>query len=351
MQREPSRSIEIAAQISVSQHELDCDVITPKNRTPPISKVNPRKIFPSMDALAYTAFPAIIHRGNYAIRPKTSPDVYMDWDLKTPRLNDIHEYLWLAGLPSAARPLHRQKVLGRSITITEDTDEHLVWFENQIFIKPLPDYLLDYNYWNEHLCSSTDLYESACGLLLSYAWLVCHKRDLNMAKEFDLLSQDIAWADWVEFLDIFLDNIDVATLKDVNKRYRYGELRLSRLNAIYRCTPSKYSLRRLIRGYKAGSTWYNAFFARHFKWMLVVFALLSVFLSALQVGLATSALQNKHSFQTISYCFTIASLALIVASVSTVLSVWAFLFWYHLISTWQNKRAVDRCRRTGVSIP
>ena len=183
--------------------------------------------------------------------------------------------------------------------ITEDPDEHLVWFEAQIFIKPLPDFLLDYDYLNDNLCSDQELYKSACGLLLSYAWLVRHQSDLDIAKEKEtrLLPKTIEWPNWVEFLEIFLDNVDVSTLSQVNKRYKYGELRLSRLNTIYRFIPLTYSIKNFIRGYRSGSTWYDAFFERHFKWMLAVFAILSVSLSALQVGLATSMLQIMDHFR------------------------------------------------------
>ena len=86
-------------------------------------------------------------------------------ELKTPRLNKVHHHLWLAGRPTAARPLHRQKLLGRSILVTESPDEHLVWFEDCIFIKPLPGFLLDWDSWNNHLCPDRELYEAACGLL------------------------------------------------------------------------------------------------------------------------------------------------------------------------------------------
>jgi hypothetical protein len=270
-------------------------------------------------------------------------------DLKTPRLDAIHHHLWLAGLPNAARPLHRQRLLGRSILVTEDPDEHLVWFEAQIFVKPLPEYLLDYNYWNTHLCSDEDLHKSACGLLLSYAWLVCHESDLVIAQEIGLLSKDIAQSDWAEFLDVFLDNINLDTLSDVSKRYKYGELRLSRLNTIYRLVPSAHSLRNLIRGYRAGSTWYNAFFGRHFKWTLAMFAVLSVLLSALQVGLATSVLQNDYDFQRASYGLTVATLVAVAASTVTVLVVWLVLFWYHLLSCWWYDRKIQHKRRAGIS--
>jgi hypothetical protein len=322
-----------------------------RKRIPPISNINPRRNPIATTDLSNSLFPAIVYQGHHRIRPNKSPDVYVSLDLMTPRLNAVHHHLWLAGLPTAARPLHKQKLLGRSILLTEDPDEHLVWLEDQIFVKSLPDYLLDYDYWSEHLCSDDNLCQSACGLLLSYAWLVRHQSDLKIAHETGLLSKDITWPNWVQFLEAFLDNINLVTLGDVNQRYRYGELRLSRLNVIYRLTPPAYSLKNSIRGFRAGSTWCNAFFGRHFRWMLAVFATLSVLLSALQVGLATSELQNNGSFQRASYGFTIAALVAVLASAATFFVVWLGLFWYHLLSSWWYNRAVECKRRGSESLP
>lgn len=119
----------------------------------------------------------------------------------------------------------------------------------------------------------------------------------------------------------------------VGPLHRYRELRLSRLNAIYRFAPPRYSVRNLVRGYQSGSSWYKAFFERHFKWMLAVFAVLSVVLSALQVGLATVMLQGNGPFQSASYGFTVFSLVAMVASVLVVSSVWVGLFCYFLLVT------------------
>ncbi|KAF2175381.1 hypothetical protein K469DRAFT_680132 [Zopfia rhizophila CBS 207.26] len=318
--------------------------------SPPISRTNPRMMEVSSTRRKFESFhPAITFQGAQFLRPNRDPGTYLALDLMTPRLNAIHQHLWLAGLPNAARPLHRQKLLGRNISVTEDPDEHLVWFEAQIFIKPLSDFLLDYDYWNDNLCSDQELYKSACGLLLSYAWLVRHQSDLDIAKESGLLSKNMEWINWVEFLDGFLDNINLSTLSQVNQRYKYGELRLSRLNTIYRVIPPTYSIKNFVRGYKSGSTWYNAFFERHFKWMLAVFAVLSVFLSALQVGLATRMLQDNGPFQRVSYGFALASVIAVVGSIALVFFVWLGLFWYCLISTWSNDRAVNRGIRTTVS--
>lgn len=152
------------------------------------------------------------------LRPNRETSTYLALELKTPRLNDIHHHLWLAGLPT-----HRQQLLGRNILVTEDPDEHLIWFKSDIFIKHLPDFLLDWNFWNDSLCPDQELHETACGLLLSYAWLVRYKSNLNVTKEAGMLSKNMEWSKWVEFIDTFLDNIDCEALSVVNKRYKYGE--------------------------------------------------------------------------------------------------------------------------------
>jgi hypothetical protein len=350
MEKPNSQSLTAASTPTSPYHDFATSS-TQNKLTTPVSKNNPLKVSTAASSSFCSALPAIIFQECGFIRSNRSPHASLTLNLKTPRLNDIHQHLWLAGLPKAARPLHRQKLLGRSILITEDPDEHLVWYEAKIFIKPLPDHLLDYNFWTKNLCSDRELHKSACGLLLSYAWLVCYQSDLLLAKEIGLLPENLAWPDWIEFLDIFLDNINLITLSDVNERYKYGELRLSRLNSIYRLMPPAYSLNNLFRGYRAGSTWYDAYFARHFKWMVTAFLTLTVFLSALQVGLATSSLQQNETFQKVSYGFAITSLVAVVISVVLILSVWLGLFSYHLISTWHNDRAVARGRCMSVPAP
>ena len=43
--------------------------------------------------------------------------------------------------------LHRQRVKGRHIIITEEVRLHLVWIHDRIFVKPLPKYLLSHVFW------------------------------------------------------------------------------------------------------------------------------------------------------------------------------------------------------------
>jgi hypothetical protein len=94
-------------------------------------------------------------------------------------------------------------LLGCNIVVTEDPDEQLVSSETQIVIKPLPDFILAYDYWNNSMPRIQSYNESACGFLLSYAWLVPHRSDLDIAIRYGLLSKDIGLVNWVEILDGF----------------------------------------------------------------------------------------------------------------------------------------------------
>ncbi|KAJ4267003.1 hypothetical protein NW762_003101 [Fusarium torreyae] len=272
---------------------------------------------------------------------------YLETDLHTPRLDKVHSFLWLAGLPRPARPLHRQILLLRTIYPTEIPDEHLVWHDASIFIKPMPDYLLDYEFWEQELHNDVALYRSAYGLLVSYAWLVRYKSDLRIASEAGLLPADIHWNDWVTFVTDLNVRLDSTTSCEVNRRYRYGELRLSRLNTLYRLGLAGLSLQNVVYGFMSGSVRYTTFFERNFGWMLAVFVYVTVVLSALQVALATDRFGSSNHFQQFSYGFALLSIALVFAAVVVMLFVWWSLFWFHLLSTIQYCKRVTLQGRQG----
>jgi hypothetical protein len=314
-------------------------ITRPPPSTPP--RLN-ESLATSPVALIRHTLPATVRRGNTLVRSTDDPDAYYITELRTARLDEIKSYLWLAGLPNCGRPLHRQQLLGREIIITEDPNEHLVWHETRIFIKPLPIFLLDLDCWTRKICKTKLLYEAACGFLLSYAWLVRHESDLRIAREKGLLPDFIHWATWTEFMNEFLEHIDLQSLCGVSPRYQYGELRLSRLNKIYYIT--RFTWRDFVRGYMTISTWYQDFFARNFAWLLAVFAVMSVALSAMQVVLVTA--KAGRAFENASYGFAIASLFLAAGTASAVLLIWAVLFVYHLVSAHMNNRRVMKERKS-----
>lgn len=262
---------------------------------------------------------------------------FLQTDLCTPKLDAITPFLWLAGLPRPARPLHRQRVLRRSIVVTEAANEHLVWHENYILIKPLPEYLLYHEFWKQELGSRRELHQSACGLLLSYIWLVRSANDLRIAHEMALLPKYIDFRTWRALMDEFMDNIGGQSLGQVGTRYEYGELRLSRLNSLYRWGAAGMSFRHVVYGFLSGSTRYNSFFERNFSWILVVLVYVTVILSAMQVGLATDDFQNSGWFQSLSYGVALGSICVVIIAVLVMFGVWTVLFAFHFLSTRQYK--------------
>lgn len=228
-------------------------------------------------------------------------------DLDVKRLNEIHKHLWLAGLPQVSRALHNQVRVGRHIHITETANLHLVWRDNILYLKPLPDYLLSYSLWTDIFCTNRELFESAKGFLYSYTWLICNKSDLRIAHEQGLVSNAVKWEQWAPFSAAVVSNISL-DLCDINPRYVYGELRLTRLNLICRFCTNTLDFMTIIRGYEYGYLQYSTYLERNFKWVLTAFIYITVVLSAMQVGLATGQLNGNAAFNRASYAFTMFSI-------------------------------------------
>ena len=241
----------------------------------------------------------------------------------------------------SARPLHKQTMLGRRIVITEQADLHLLWRGPQIFLKPLPVFLMDRGFWQQYLCRDEDVHKRACGYLLSYIWLVCHESDFRIAKSHGLLPDWVQWVDWVALTRSFLDVIDYDRLMGVDRRYLYGELRLGRINWIYRLTG-----RGFIRGYLYGYNQYSVFLRDNFAWLAVVFLYITVVLSAMQVGLATQRLNDHSMFQNASASFTIFAMLAPLIITSIAVYIIFVLFSFNFYKTLSYKAKVEAYRRT-----
>ncbi|KAJ9660143.1 hypothetical protein H2201_007050 [Coniosporium apollinis] len=240
--------------------------------------------------------------------------------------------------------------MSREIVITEQMDLHLVWSEKQIFVKPVPRFLLDVGFWEDHLlckaggnckrpqsrveeqkgkdsptCDRCQLYRCALGFLLSYAALVSYESDYDIAQEEHLLPREVTWSLWVSLVEQLLDH---RNLTDINKRYVYGELRLGRLNQIYRFRKGW-----LIRGYLYRYNQSSVFFRANFKQLITIFAYITIVLSAMQVGLATTKLQDNGRFQQAAYGFTIFSILAPLIALGIAASLFVLLFVANLIAT------------------
>jgi hypothetical protein len=207
---------------------------------------------------------------------------YLRSELVTPKLNKMFPYLWLVTTQSSAHvtQIHAQRVRGRSIIIAENPELHLVWIESRLFLKPIPPYLLSHAFWRVHLAAdgpgAGDLRPAALGYMRSWSHLVKHESDFRLAQEEHLIPDGVTWPAFSALIAGFARVAD----EDVSPRYQYGEMRLSRLNLWARVALGKWVFQKV--------AWqYSEVFGRYYAPVLFVFGILSVILSAMQVGSQT----------------------------------------------------------------
>ncbi|KAI1347041.1 hypothetical protein F5Y01DRAFT_319118 [Xylaria sp. FL0043] len=269
--------------------------------------------------------------------PRLRDDDYFEKELGVGRLRSLSAWLWVAGRPMPARPLHYQLLLGREIVLVEQMDLHLVWTSGRMFLKPIPRYLLEPCFWTIYLacpcdppctqsparpCAKQRLRRSALGFLFSYAALLCYESDFILARERHLLPEQVQWHDWRKLVEE-LDTEHIYT--KIDARYIYGELRLSRLNKIQYLHSSA-----AFRGYMSPWNRYGDFFYYNFTWLTSATVYIAIVLTALQVGLATEALARNRIFQSASYGFTIFSIVGPLAAVGLIICIFSYIF----VSNW-----------------
>ncbi|OCL09244.1 hypothetical protein AOQ84DRAFT_431399 [Glonium stellatum] len=268
-------------------------------------------------------------------------------DLDVKRLVKIKNLLWFCGRPVPPRSLHRQQLLGRKILQTEQADLHLLYvspFEDKktIFIKPLPAYILSQRVWDLYICKDCSLHKDACGFLLSYIWLIRSQLDFKLAENLDLLPNGLEWTQWRMLSEECLENIEQFFEDRVSPRYHFGELKRTRIDAIYRFTP-RFFLRYSIAGYFYEEDLAIVFYKRQVAWLVVAFAFFSLILSAMQVGLAVAPLNDNHVFGRASYGFVVFTIFLVAVTMVIVVCVFVGLWIFDkLKSISQAKKGMER---------
>lgn len=235
-------------------------------------------------------------------------------EFHTPKLDRMAPHLWLMASPyhHFISALHEQLVRNRRIIITENPELHLVWIDDRIFIKPIPRYLMSHAFWQRYLessvsspfqPSSTDVIKPAVlGFLRSWTYLVRHESDFVIAQNTNLIPRGVQYAKFMRFIL----NFRHPSVKDdeVSLRYRYGQLRLSRLNMW-----AKVFLRE--SEFYPAYWQYWQYFQTFYAPLLFVFAVFTVILGAMQVGL--TAPDIWPAFVHVSVWFSVVTLLLIVA--------------------------------------
>jgi hypothetical protein len=234
--------------------------------------------------------------------------------LRDETLESMYKQLWYAGRKGNISPLHHQKVIRRDIVLTERARLHLIWFEKTVYIKRLDDELLSWEYFSKVGCNDEVIHRAASGFLLSYARLIEYPSDLEIAQTHGLVNKDIGWKQWQTFRTSVLHHV---TDRNIHDRYEYGELRLGRLDQIYRMKLLGLSYFNVHRDY-------SSYFGGNYMTLVALFALVSVALSAMQV--MTSVDGIPAAVFVTSYRFAIGTLIALAGSCAALLVLYIGLY-------------------------
>ncbi|KAI9847444.1 MAG: hypothetical protein M1838_000863 [Thelocarpon superellum] len=267
-----------------------------------------------------------------------------------PDLDKLAPKLWLISTPVSSHisPLHHQAVRGRSIVVAENPQLHLVWAYSQIYIKPIPRYLLSRAFW-EYLGrgatvgrQNEEIWKAAAGFIRTYSFLIRHESDFRLARreEYCLIPADdgtdlITWERFAAFIASFEDMNDEL----VCPRYSYGELRLTRLNFYTRLFLRKLAFHHL-------EAQWGALLGGYITPLLSLFAIFSVVLNAMQVGLAVPAVSSGSdgwsAFLSVARWFSVVTLLLVMFAL-VLLAI--FVVWMFAHDIWFARRTIQRKER------
>lgn len=253
-------------------------------------------------------------------------------ELSTPVLDEIYPHLWLVAKKASNQidALHVQKIKGRELVPAENPKLHLIWQHSRIFIKPVPTCFLSPDFWlafskssEENADINNSVRSVALGFMRSYAFLIQHRLDFELALETHLLASDVTWEFWTKLIADFRTVED----KDVARRYHYGQMRLSRLNWVVR----------LVRPEGLSTRWFYEipywstmpYLQEATIPLAFAFASASIALSCMQVIASTSGetfnsqfLDSSSDQQNVARCFWVFSvIALLLLGL-----IWALIF-------------------------
>jgi hypothetical protein len=202
----------------------------------------------------------------------------------SPSFAALLTWIYQIAKPSQANvsPLHHQETRGRRINLTEYPRLHLVWYYDRIFIKPIPQYMLTQVFWDFIREADQEVFKAALGFMRTYYFLIQHEADFRKAKESYLIPKvegraDLTFEDFAQFIQQF----EWVENSSVTPRYHYGNLQLPRLNPLAFFVLGKLSY------FHVHGPW-SEWFERTFGPIIAIFAVISVMLSAMQVGLSAA---------------------------------------------------------------
>jgi hypothetical protein len=191
-------------------------------------------------------------------------------------------------------PLHHQRSHARDIKVSENPGLHLVWYYEMIFIKPVPAYFYSQAFWEYLENAMPKLYKTCLGFMRSYYWLIQYEIDFHEACKLHLIpakgnGELPTYEEWCEFIEPFAQVGD----DYVNRRFHYGELRLSRINR------AALMFKGSLAYFHIYPQW-GSFLEHTLAPIITIFAVCSVVLNSMQVSLAAMEVTSEVDLATLS---------------------------------------------------
>ncbi|KIL94201.1 hypothetical protein FAVG1_02763 [Fusarium avenaceum] len=246
-------------------------------------------------------------------------------ELSCAMLDTLHPHLDLISRKSSSHidALHVHLRKRRAVTISEHARLHLVWHSDMVYLKPLPVCLLSSGFWELHLPPGSPTRPRALGFMRTYAYLIRHRSDFQIAQREDLIPQSerLLHGEFEAFIRHFRSIPD----DQVSPRWEFGQLRLRWLDWAVRIFQPRVPgtqgpmLRRLF--YEEPYQQTGQFLREFGAPLLFIFAGLSLILSAMQVILAARPDDPWPGFASVSAGFSVAIIILLVTIIFVLLVV------------------------------
>ncbi|KAK4682444.1 hypothetical protein QC764_116430 [Podospora pseudoanserina] len=186
--------------------------------------------------------------------------------------------------------LHHHAAHTRRIVVDEEPGLHLVWYYETIFMKPIPPYFFSRAFWMYIAHADPEVYRASLGFMRSYYHIIRFEIDFHEACKKKLMPRKDngkfpTYEEWCEFIEPF----SLVGDKHVSRRFKYGELRLTRINR------AAMFFRFNLAYFHLLPQW-GSFLSHILAPLITAFAVCSVILNSMQVTLAAIEVANETNY-------------------------------------------------------
>jgi len=133
---------------------------------------------------------------------------------------------------------------------------------------------------------------------------------LQLAQEYNLITSNLDYRAWTEFTRTTLSILDPDDFDTMEKRFRYGELRLNRLDTIYRYSPQDLSISSMLQGFPHALTESYVPYMDQYNNAVSAFGIIVIILSAFNLSLSAHSKSPDPDLQQAAYGFAISAMVL-----------------------------------------